>query len=248
MNHTFDVDIATQYGVNAAIVFQDMGFWCEHSRINRKNYHDGLYWTFNSISALGEHYPYMSSKAIRGAIQKLVDAGLLVTGNFNKLAFDRTMWYALTDEGSRLFLNGKLDFPKKENDNFPKGKMTTSQKGEPIPDTLPDTLPDNKSTRKRGTFTPPTVEEVQEYAASMGYSPAEFSPSGFVDFYQSKGWKVGKSTMKDWKAAARGWVSRYRQDHPAVEENVERDLSVEEVMRMNDDCSVPEGFTPIGGW
>ena len=141
MNHTFDVDIATQYGVNAAIVFQDMGYWCEHSRINRKNYHDGLYWTFNSISALSEHYPYMSSKAIRTAIQKLVDGELLTTGNFNKKGWDRTLWYALTQKGESIFRKGKMDSPKTENPN--------SQNGEPIPYTIPDTETNTTTRRNR---------------------------------------------------------------------------------------------------
>jgi len=136
MNHSFDVDVAIQYGINAAIVFQDMAYWCEHSRNNRANFYDGRYWTFNSNKALCEHYPYLSSKAIRSAIQKLVDAGLIVTGNYNKLPFDRTLWYALTDEGERIFRKGNLHFPKKANDIFPKGQMSSSQKGEPIPNTI----------------------------------------------------------------------------------------------------------------
>ena len=114
-NHSFDVSVATKYGINAAVIFQDMGYWCEHSRINGKNFHDGRYWTFNSISALGKHYPYLSAKAIRLAIQKLIDAGLLVTGTFNALPFDRTMWYALTEEGEILFQNGKSQLPKRAN-------------------------------------------------------------------------------------------------------------------------------------
>jgi hypothetical protein len=32
----------------------------------------------------------------------------------------------------------------------------------------------------------------------------------FVDFYSSKGWTVGKSPMKDWRAAVRNWASRDR--------------------------------------
>jgi len=70
----------------------------------------------------------------------------------------------------------------------------------------------NKSNtaRKRGTFKAPSVEEVSGYAAEMGWSESEFSPDGFVNFYESKGWKVGKTPMKDWKAAARGWVARFR--------------------------------------
>lgn len=74
-----------------------------------------------------------------------------------------------------------------------------------------------KSKSKRAAaqrFTPPTVSEVEAYAKEKGYTSQEFSPSYFVDFYQSKGWKVGRDPMKDWKASVRMWVSRYRQEHP----------------------------------
>ena len=223
MFHSFDVDIAKEYGVNAAIVFQDMGYWCEHSRINNANFYDGLYWTYNANHALQEHYPYLSGKAIRTAIQKLIDAGLLVTGNYNKVAFDRTMWYALTEYGCTLFQGGIIDFPKRANENFPKGQMTISQKGKPIPYTNPNTIPDTESIgRKRETFVPPTLQEVQEYAHEKGYTEREFDPESFVNFYGSKGWVVGKSRMKDWKKAASGWVSRYRKEHPQKADSEER--------------------------
>lgn len=170
MNHSFDVDIAAQYGVNAAIVFQDMGYWCEHSRNNRSNYYDGHYWTYNSNKALCEHYPYMSGKAIRSAVQKLIDAGLIITGNYNKLPFDRTLWYALTDEGDKLYRNGNVDFPKKANDIFPKRQMSNARNGKPIPNTNPDA---------RDTY--------------IGHSP------GFDDFWTIYPKKVAKqNAVKAW--------------------------------------------------
>ena len=49
-------------------------------------------------------------------------------------------------------------------------------------------------------FTPPTLAEVQSYVAER-QSPVD--PQGFIDFYESKGWLVGKTPMKDWKAACR---------------------------------------------
>lgn len=49
-------------------------------------------------------------------------------------------------------------------------------------------------------FTPPTLAEVQAYVLER-QSPVD--PQGFIDFYESKGWLVGKTPMKDWKAACR---------------------------------------------
>lgn len=60
--------------------------------------------------------------------------------------------------------------------------------------------------RKRGTrFAPPTVDDVRAYCIERGNG---VDPQRFVDFYQSKGWKVGNNTMKDWKAAVRTWEQR----------------------------------------
>ena len=54
-------------------------------------------------------------------------------------------------------------------------------------------------------FVPPTVEEVREYCKQSGHN---VNPEEFVDFYSSKGWKVGSASMKDWKAAVRTWSRR----------------------------------------
>lgn len=52
-------------------------------------------------------------------------------------------------------------------------------------------------------FTPPTLDELKKYAATI--SMAETEAEKCFDFYSSKGWLVGKSPMKDWKAAVRNW-------------------------------------------
>ncbi len=56
-------------------------------------------------------------------------------------------------------------------------------------------------------FVPPTVEEVKAYCDEKGYS---VDPGQFVDFYESKGWLVGKSKMKDWKASVRTWQRNHK--------------------------------------
>lgn len=65
--------------------------------------------------------------------------------------------------------------------------------------------PEKKEEEKRKRFTPPTVDEVKAYCSETNLSiNAEY----FVDYYTSKGWKVGRDTMKDWKAAVRNWARR----------------------------------------
>ena len=106
MNHSFDVEIATKYGVNAAILLQNIQFWCAKNRANGVNYHDGLYWTFNSRKAFTELFPYMSTKQIKSAIDLLVKDGLVVVGNYNEDGRDRTLWYAVTEKADCICQNG----------------------------------------------------------------------------------------------------------------------------------------------
>lgn len=60
-------------------------------------------------------------------------------------------------------------------------------------------------TRKR--FIKPTVEEVREYCRERGNT---VDADTFVNFYESKGWMVGKNHMKDWKSAVRTWEQSRR--------------------------------------
>lgn len=58
-------------------------------------------------------------------------------------------------------------------------------------------------TLKKKRFNPPTVEEVASYCEENEY---RIDPNEFVDFYTSKGWKVGTASMKCWKSAVRRWA------------------------------------------
>jgi len=63
--------------------------------------------------------------------------------------------------------------------------------------------------KEKERFKKPTLEEVEEYCKERGNS---VNPSTFIDFYESKGWKVGKSPMKDWKASIRLWESKSKKE------------------------------------
>lgn len=54
-------------------------------------------------------------------------------------------------------------------------------------------------------FTPPTVDEVRDYCDERHNN---VNAERFVDFYESKGWRVGSQPMKDWRAAVRTWENR----------------------------------------
>ena len=62
----------------------------------------------------------------------------------------------------------------------------------------------------RAIFLPPTISEVKEYCEKRKNG---ISPEQFVNFYQSKGWMIGKNKMKDWKAAVRTWEIQNRKNN-----------------------------------
>ena len=85
-------------------------------------------------------------------------------------------------------------------------------------------LPNGSSKKARPRFTPPSLDDItayaDEYAGERGWGSASdigFEPRRFSDFYDSKGWMVGKAPMKDWKAALRNWVARDRKEAGADE-------------------------------
>lgn len=62
-----------------------------------------------------------------------------------------------------------------------------------------------RGTTKRTAFVVPSLQEVKDYISEKGYT---VDAQRFIDFYESKGWMIGKNKMKDWRAAIRTWTRR----------------------------------------
>lgn len=123
--HSFDPDIAALVGLNAAVIFQNITFWIEKNQANRRNLRDGRYWTYNSISAFAELFPYLTEKQIRTALDKLIKSELILKGSFSDDRYDRTCWYAF---GDCICPNGQIERTKRENDTFaPDGKPSAPE-------------------------------------------------------------------------------------------------------------------------
>lgn len=115
MNHSFDKDIAVAYGLPEAIILNHMQFWIEKNKANEKNFYDGSYWTYNSTKAYAEMFPYLSQRQIQNALKHLRDEGILKTGNYNEVAYDRTLWYAFTEKGECIMQKREMEDVKKGN-------------------------------------------------------------------------------------------------------------------------------------
>tara|TARA_R100000995_G_C3477642_1_gene121899 strand:- start:43 stop:645 length:603 start_codon:yes stop_codon:yes gene_type:complete len=64
---------------------------------------------------------------------------------------------------------------------------------------------------KKERFKKPNIEDVKNYCILRNNN---IDAEAFMDFYESKDWKIGKNKMKDWKAAIRTWERRETKKTP----------------------------------
>lgn len=133
MTHTFKVDLASIYGIEEAIVIDKLVGWIDHNEANNQNFHDGRFWTYNSCKGLIKQFPYMKEGKIKRILTSLVESGLLMKGNYNTNRYDRTCWYAFTDEGQAFVRKYYIHCSKMAN-----GKVKTDR---PIPNNQPNNQP-----------------------------------------------------------------------------------------------------------
>lgn len=128
MYHMFNVKVAEKYGIEEAILFQNIAHWVEVNRSRESNFINGRYWTFNTANGFRKIFPYMSAKKIQRVLKKLEECGLIITGNYNETPYNRTKWYTLSDIGESVAFddcNGQ-DLP------FEKTKMS-NENGQKCP-------------------------------------------------------------------------------------------------------------------
>lgn len=133
MQHSFDIKLAKNYGILEAVIINHMWFWIEKNRANDINYFDGNYWTYNSTRAFNELFPYVSEKQIKTALKHLREEKIIQTGNYNKNALDRTLWYAFTEKGKAIVLNSTMDRTKEDNVHRTQEDNPLVQNVRPIP-------------------------------------------------------------------------------------------------------------------
>lgn len=197
MTFLFDSDVAKIAGTNSAVLFQNIAFWVDKNRANNKHLHDGRYWTYNSNQAFVDLFPFLSRQQIRTALDKLQESGLIETGEYNEIPFDKTKWYTLTDRGWEMYRKQPSDLLKSTN--------TLVESNQPIPYINTDIKPKNKSLA-------PSLAEVREYIKAQGY---HFSPDEFFNYYDASGWhKANGKPVKNWKQCCVTWESTWKQSNP----------------------------------
>ena len=138
----FDARIAEKFSVEEAIVINKLFGWIKHNATNGKNFKEGRYWTFNSISAFKKYFPFWNESKIKRILIDLAGCTekseskpkhepIIIKGNFNKSSFDRTIWYSFTDDFFaylvKLGYNLSSDIPQAENGYSADGQMEIPQ-------------------------------------------------------------------------------------------------------------------------
>lgn len=90
----FSPKLAACLGMNQAILLQQLHYWLQRS----DNERDGFKWVYNSIDAWQRQFPFWSPRTVWSVVNKLEQPGIIVSGNYNQLAADRTKWYRIDYE------------------------------------------------------------------------------------------------------------------------------------------------------
>lgn len=200
-DHYFNPTVAEKYGVDVAIFLHNIFHWVEYNKDHKKNFYEGRYWTYNSISAFCEVHPYWSKRQIERITSTCKKEGLLLTGCFNEDQRDRTMWYTLSDKAMSFFEdnpttgmvhcispNGEMQLPE--------SCQTFHQTVEP----LPINKPDNK--QQNPPYNPPKGETPAKKRGKRSNAPKEapdWKPERFADFWAA--YPCGRSKQ----AAIKAW-------------------------------------------
>lgn len=119
MNFHFDGAVAEMYGVDGAVFISRLQFWIEKNAANDRHYHEGRYWTYNSLRAMEKLFPFWSRRQIERIVKNLKDKGVLLTANYARDSHDRTLFYALDES--------KLPISPFGGDLSPNGEMINEQ-------------------------------------------------------------------------------------------------------------------------
>lgn len=113
--------VAVRVGLAASVIYAHICYWIRKNKSNEKHFYNGKYWAYNSMKAFASYFPELTEKQVRTALEKLIQANLIESANFNKTGYDRTLWYSLKEENEDC----QIDMPKNE--------LPFAQKGTPIP-------------------------------------------------------------------------------------------------------------------
>jgi uncharacterized phage protein (TIGR02220 family) len=153
--------------LDKAVILQQLHYWLQRSNLIRDDHR----WVYNSMAEWNKQFPWITRKTLTNKFNDLEKRGLIITGNYNKAAFDKTKWYRIDyDAFSHLeqrlgknYQTNEQDLPNGIGKNYPMEEEKTTQ---PIPLDYTETT-QKTTTREKGQAQPAPLSaqrrEVIEY-------------------------------------------------------------------------------------
>lgn len=158
-------ELAVAIGLDEAIVLQQIHYWCNFNANAGRNFQDGHYWVYNSMPKWLEQFPWYKKSKLERTFASLKKQDLIITGNYNKLAMDRTNWYRVNYEALQMLIASRS--PQNEvMDHF---KLTPP---------LPNIITNNN---ENGAFTPQAVKST--CSSSMHTENFDVDIPAFIEWY-----------------------------------------------------------------
>jgi hypothetical protein len=199
--------LARIVGLDAAVLLAELASAYNYFEMTDRLTDDGMF--FETVEHIEENTTlskYQQAKAVKA----LTDAGIIET---KKIGIPAKRYFLIKEDKILQLLDHK------KSKNLTTGSEKTSpQEVEKLDRINKD---NNKSSNNKYKFMPPTVEEVAEYCMERNNG---IDAEQFVDFYASKGWKVGRDKMTDWKASVRTWERRHKQSREDKRQQKKNDL------------------------
>lgn len=152
MQFIFDADVAEEIGLNGAIILNNIAYWVGRNAANGINFHDGCYWTFNSLEAFQKMFHFWSERTIQRTLHSLEDGGYIQSGCYNKDPRDLTKWYTVTEKGWKILPVSDVTKAKHGHGQAVKEALSTCQ-GAPCQSAKPTNIQNKlaKDTTKKNT-------------------------------------------------------------------------------------------------
>ena len=171
--YSFTAEWALAFGVNGAILLNNLYFWVKKNRENDVNFHDDRYWTYNTLEAFAEQFPFWSKDQIKRIMKDLRDKGVILVGNYNANKYDRTLWYSVDFDKVESMLMDVAKSPYQEDE------IAT-----PIPDintninSIKETTTYSSSKEKRFSLTPQMSNQSTEGDTPSLLNNQKINPNG----------------------------------------------------------------------
>ena len=193
--HFMDVETAKKVGVNAAIIIANLAYLQANREAQGgdKYYMQERWWVHHTYESLAKQHPYFSVQQIRRIMRRLLE--------------QRAVFHCSPDRWNRdSYWSVAHEFTHVSESTVACVGIDSSQVSEStvvLHDNKHRTIGRSPSNR----FEIPTLEMVTDYCSDRANG---VDPEAFIDFYESKGWMIGKNKMKCWKAAIRTWARSER--------------------------------------